>query len=189
MPTTRDAADPRIHKALSHPIRVEILRALDDGLASAVEVSRATGHPLGQVSYHFNQLAQLGLIELRKTTPRRGALERHYGLIETAPTAAADWRKLTKTARRNEANTVLGEVADQIAGALKDGGFDSSDSHARLEDLKLDARGRRDAAKEVTALVKRLRAIEKESAKRAKDKPDDLAQWAVAVLQYGSRGA
>lgn len=74
-----ESTDPRIIKALGHPTRIEILRALEHGEASSVEIAKRLGLTPGSVSYHFNQLRELGLIELRRTTPRRGALERHYG--------------------------------------------------------------------------------------------------------------
>jgi DNA-binding transcriptional ArsR family regulator len=68
-------------KALAHPLRVEILRILDEGRASPIELSRRLQSPLGVVSYHVRVLSDLGLIRLVKRTARRGAIEHHYAAV------------------------------------------------------------------------------------------------------------
>jgi DNA-binding transcriptional ArsR family regulator len=65
-------------KALSHPLRVRILRALDGCLRSPNELSIQLDEPLGNVSYHVKQLEGFGCVELAKTEPRRGAVEHFY---------------------------------------------------------------------------------------------------------------
>ena len=55
------AAD--IAKALSHPLRFELLRSLRERKdLSPVQYARETGEPLGNVSYHFGVLAKAGVI-------------------------------------------------------------------------------------------------------------------------------
>jgi predicted transcriptional regulator len=51
---------------------------LDAGEASPKELAGQLGEKLGNVSYHVRILARLGLIELVRETPRRGAVEHHY---------------------------------------------------------------------------------------------------------------
>ena len=70
--------DPRYVKALSHPIRVRVLALLEERMASPVELAEVLGVSLGSVSYHVRNLHRLGLIELKKETRRRGAIEHHY---------------------------------------------------------------------------------------------------------------
>jgi DNA-binding transcriptional ArsR family regulator len=74
----RKTDDPRLEKALAHPLRVRILADLERRTSSPRELSDELGEPLGNVSYHVRQLAGLGLVKLVKTTPRRGAVEHHY---------------------------------------------------------------------------------------------------------------
>jgi DNA-binding transcriptional ArsR family regulator len=76
-----DISDPRIIKAVTHPLRIRILAALDERTATPSELARELGAPLGNVSYHVRQLAGLGLIKLVKRTPRRGAVEHHYKAV------------------------------------------------------------------------------------------------------------
>jgi DNA-binding transcriptional ArsR family regulator len=65
-------------KALSHPLRQRILRALDEQTSSPSKLAEELGEPLGNISYHVKILAEYGTIELVETTPVRGALEHHY---------------------------------------------------------------------------------------------------------------
>lgn len=73
-------------RAIAHPLRLEILRALGER-ASPTELSRKLGEPLGTVSYHVRVLADLGLLRLVEQAPRRGAIEHYY---EVAPGVVAD---------------------------------------------------------------------------------------------------
>jgi DNA-binding transcriptional ArsR family regulator len=77
-----DAPLDRVLRALNHPIRRGILRVLVDGSGSANTISKELKIGLGVVSYHLRQvLAQeCEVVELVKTVPRRGALEKFYRL-------------------------------------------------------------------------------------------------------------
>src|SRR4051812_50182977 len=78
MPSIKTVDDQRYVKALSHPLRVRILGILEDRAASPVELSQVLDATLGTISYHVRQLNELGLLELVRETPRRGAIEHHY---------------------------------------------------------------------------------------------------------------
>jgi DNA-binding transcriptional ArsR family regulator len=68
-------------QALSHPVRIRILVALaDDGEHSPKELAERLDEPLGNVSYHVRSLAGSGAVELRRTVPRRGAVQHYYSL-------------------------------------------------------------------------------------------------------------
>lgn len=72
----------RVLRALNHPIRRRILRALVDGSASASGLSKKLKLNLGLVSYHLNQVLakECEVVELVEAVPRRGAMEKIYGL-------------------------------------------------------------------------------------------------------------
>lgn len=72
----------RVLRALNHPIRRRILRALVDGTGSATTISQKTGMELSLVSYHLSQVLakECDIVELVDTVPRRGALEKFYRL-------------------------------------------------------------------------------------------------------------
>jgi DNA-binding transcriptional ArsR family regulator len=80
--------DHVVAKALSHPIRVRILAALDGREASPVQIADEARAPLTLVSFHFRQLAAAGLITQTATRQRRGAVEHFYRLIVRARVVA-----------------------------------------------------------------------------------------------------
>lgn len=77
-----DAPLDRVLRALNHPIRRGILRILVDGSGSANTISRELKISLGVVSYHLREVLarECEVVELEKTVPRRGALEKFYRL-------------------------------------------------------------------------------------------------------------
>lgn len=72
----------RVLRALNHPIRRRILRALVDGAGSATTIAQKTGMELSMVSYHLSQVLakECDIVELVDTVPRRGAVEKFYRL-------------------------------------------------------------------------------------------------------------
>ena len=71
-------SDPRLRKALSHPLRARIFEVLREREASPRELADELKAPLGVTAYHVRRLADLGLIALVRETRRRGSIEHHY---------------------------------------------------------------------------------------------------------------
>ena len=67
-------------RALAHPIRVEILQALDGRIASPAELSRELGQQPAVVSYHASTLLKCGCLELVHSRAQRGAIENFFAL-------------------------------------------------------------------------------------------------------------
>lgn len=80
-PNPTDPLD-RILRALNHPIRRRILTQLSQGPASASVLAKHFDEELGMVSYHLNQVLarDCEVVELVDAVPKRGALEKIYGL-------------------------------------------------------------------------------------------------------------
>jgi DNA-binding transcriptional ArsR family regulator len=70
--------DLELMKALSHPVRVEILEALQGRVASPTELSEEIGASCGVISYHATTLLKCGCLELVHSKGRRGALENFF---------------------------------------------------------------------------------------------------------------
>ena len=168
MKPVAEITDPRIIKALGHPLRIQILNLLDAAESSPVEISQKLGASLGTVSYHVRQLAELGLIELTRTTPRRGAVEHHYKRGELVDLETGDWSSLPSVARRGAAAASLQTAGDFVQAAATGSGFEGAESRVEAVQVELDVQGRKELAREVDALAKRARAIERESRKRIK---------------------
>jgi DNA-binding transcriptional ArsR family regulator len=76
----RGRFDQELVKALSHPIRVEILETLRNRVASPRELSQEMNERLGVISYHANTLVKCGCLELVHVEPRHGTVENFFGL-------------------------------------------------------------------------------------------------------------
>jgi hypothetical protein len=68
--------------AETHKLRIQLLEIFDgsDVPLSPTQLAVLTEEPLGNVSYHCNQLRDAGLIELHHTEPVRGALAHYFVL-------------------------------------------------------------------------------------------------------------
>jgi DNA-binding transcriptional ArsR family regulator len=76
----RDRGKQELVRALSHPIRVEILQALHGRIASPAELSREIGQRPAVVSYHATTLLKCGCLELVHSRPQRGAIENFFAV-------------------------------------------------------------------------------------------------------------
>jgi len=123
----RSRADLAWSRALAHPVRVEILRALlerepgtPSGFAATLEI------PLGIASHHVRRLRDLRLIRVVRRTHRRGAVQHHYRLCDRAATSQALWR-WGLAPEELERRDVLGgampgagrETMDRVVGVLR----------------------------------------------------------------------
>jgi DNA-binding transcriptional ArsR family regulator len=177
-----DISDPRIIKALTHPLRIQILAALDERTASPSELADELKAPLGNVSYHVRQLAALGLIKLVKRTPRRGAIEHHYKAVGRPQITDDAWAGTPATVKDAVVGAALGEVGTAVTAAAAAGGFSRADSHLTRTQLKLDERGFKDIDKELNATLKRMEKIADDAGKRIAKGADDVAQDATIVM-------
>src|SRR5215212_4743681 len=123
---SRHAGAVRGQRAMAHPLRGRILAALAAGAElSPVELARQLDASLGVVSYHVRVLSDAGVVELARTTARRGAIQHHYRLrdagavsgsvslsTERADRLAGDLRKLIDRARKEaaKADSASGDV-------------------------------------------------------------------------------
>jgi DNA-binding transcriptional ArsR family regulator len=71
-------------KAISHPLRVEILGRFtgESTQRSPSELAAMLGESLNLVSYHVRLLEKHGALKVVRTEPRRGALEHFYSLTK-----------------------------------------------------------------------------------------------------------
>ena len=182
-----DISDPRVIKALTHPLRVDILRALEERVASPSELADEIGAPLGNVSYHVRQLHALGLIKLVKKTPRRGAIEHHYKALARAPISDEAWAGQPTTVKDSVVGASIGQLGEAVNAAAAGGGFTRADAQLLRDELPLDDRGFQDAAKELTRTREKLRTIAEAAAKRI-DKSGGEAASANAVLMLFESG-
>ena len=170
---TTSAVDSRLAKALAHPLRVQLLAALNEGVASPNELAKRLGEPLTNVSYHVRMLHDLGCIELVQTEPRRGALEHYYRAIVRPFFGERDWKKLPKNARGSISDAVLQLVWEDASEAIKSGQFDERDDrHLSRTVLAVDEQGWGELQELLAGTLDRAMEIQVESASRASKEED-----------------
>jgi DNA-binding transcriptional ArsR family regulator len=67
-------------KALSHPVRLEILQALEGRVASPAELSQELGRRPAVLSYHAGTLVRCGCLKLVHSRGRQGAIENFFAV-------------------------------------------------------------------------------------------------------------
>jgi DNA-binding transcriptional ArsR family regulator len=170
---TREELDPRIVRALSHPIRHKVLVALNERVASPKELAAELGEPLGNVSYHTRVLAQLGCIELVSTTQRRGALEHHYRAVMRPYFDDAAWAQIPASTRRSLFDAELDRLWNDVAEAAKAGGFDHPRAHVSWTALDVDEQGFNQLADLLGSTLERALEIQSEAAGRRAEQGED----------------
>jgi DNA-binding transcriptional ArsR family regulator len=185
-----DIGDPRLVKALAHPLRVQILSTLEDRIASPSDLASELNAPLGNVSYHVRTLADLGLVKLVKRRTRRGAVEHYYQARGRAQVSNRAWAQVPGVVKRSMVAVALEQAVDQAGAAAAAGGFDREDSNLSRETLTLDAKGWGELSKAVARLHDDLAAIQERSASRLKGADeDDAVQAGLVTMLFEMGGA
>ena len=128
--------DPRILRAIAHPVRNRILGELSAaGHLRAADVADVLGIPANQASFHLRQLAKYGLVELAPELARDGRDRvwrpvHEYGL-------SLELRAMEKGSGGKEAVTVWRRQAAAAAKAAIDRAYThrkSRDVHVMISD-------------------------------------------------------
>ena len=163
-----DITDTETVKALSHPLRVQILRLLEEKDGSPVEIATTLGLPVNRVSYHMRQLARFDLIKLVKTTPRRGAVEHHYRLQARPRISDKAWGEVPEIVKQAMTGAAVEQILNLVHTSAARGGFDRSDAHLSRTDMKLDEQGWKEISAELSGMLDRVQKIHGQSVARLK---------------------
>jgi DNA-binding transcriptional ArsR family regulator len=180
-----DLVDPRIAKALSHPMRARILGILDERVASPNEIADTIEERLPNVSYHVRALLDLGCIELVDTAQRRGAIEHYYRAVVRPFFSDRDWKRLPRSGRQAISDAALRIIWDDVSAALKEGTFERrSDRHLSQNDVTLDEHGWKEVAKLLSGMISEVQRIESASATRLKASGEEGIAATVVAMQF-----
>lgn len=181
-----DINDPRLIKALAHPLRVRILSILETrDMASPNEMADELGVSLGVMSYHVRRLHALGFLELVKRTPRRGAIEHHYRAKARPHVTDEGWAETPSIVKRAMVGASLQQITGFITASAAQGGFDRGDAHLSRTVVALDGQGWKELAAEMARLMERVDELQEESLERVKtagEEADTVIQRSAAVM-------
>lgn len=174
----REITDPRVVKAMGHPLRMKILSCLDEARASPRELSSRLSERLGTVSYHVRTLADLGLIEMVDSRPRRGAVEHFYRPTGRWVVPDRAWGRLPRALRHTLSQQILDQIAEDLDGAW----FDLPQDHLSRVRLHLDSEAREDLAKALDNVMSLANKLSADSLSRSTQ--DSLTEVGLAMLSF-----
>lgn len=127
---TAGLIDPRLRKALSHELRVQILTVANQREISPSEFSEEFDVPLSNTSYHFRKLVDYDCIELTREIPVRGSHEHRYVGTRRGLISDGDWAKLGKGTQAGVRIAGFQDLINRCTQAVEGETFDSRDDAA-----------------------------------------------------------
>jgi DNA-binding transcriptional ArsR family regulator len=179
-----DITDPRLVKALAHPIRVRALQLLEGRTLTPKQIAAELDLPLENVSYHVRTLAKFGLIKLeRRRMGRRGAVEHLYRTASRPRINAKTWEELPEFVKEAMMGAILGQVVHLATAALSRDGFTRPDSHLSRRPVVVDAEGFGELSTIMSKALEEVSAAEERAAKRLKrEDHEDIRATVVTML-------
>lgn len=166
------SVDPRLMKALSHPLRQRILQALNQRVASPAELSEELGESLGNVSYHVKILAELEAIELVRTAPVRGALEHFYRPLVRAHIEDEHWSQLPASIRQDLFGQTLQQIWDHLVDAAGEDKLNGDGESAVWVEMELDEAGMEQVNAALSEALDRVMEIQADASARVAELSD-----------------
>lgn len=159
----------RLHKALSHPLRVQILHVLSiEGSGSVTTLSHLLNERLGDVAYHMKILKEEpGLVKLVKRRQVRGAQEKIYRPSPNSLVARIDWPQIPEPVRQGLRGTAFAEFTTSAISALRAGTVDSREGSTFASwPLRLDSQGWDEVQAAMAEASEKINRAEEKSRKR-----------------------
>jgi hypothetical protein len=133
-------------------------------------------------------LADLKMVKLVRTEPRRGAVEHYYEALEPPLISDDDWAQLPVALRRSLSDSTLSNIARDLRGAAEEGGFDRENIHVSRVALMLDQQGWDELSSVLADVLERARSIQEESNMRRKRSDNGGIPTALVLMQFEGGG-
>jgi DNA-binding transcriptional ArsR family regulator len=184
-----DFVSPQLAAAMSHPTRVQLMSILGERVASPRQLAKEIDEPLNNVTYHVNQLRDLGCIELVRTERRRGGrvLEHFYRTAHRAYFDDDAWEALSEKERLGVIGAVVRMMSKDLAVSMASGAFFiEDDKHVSRWPMRVDAEGWQEIREALERTAKELFEIEGRVAGRRADGEPAPIDAKVELLQFRS---
>jgi DNA-binding transcriptional ArsR family regulator len=190
--------DGVLAKALSHPLRAEILAFLNEQqIASPAEMDRAgvgqnrnpdpVNSKLSNISYHVRVLDDLGLVKQVRSRPVRGSVEHFFEANARMLLDIEEWSRLPKRTKNDVSIKALEETLGLASAAVAADTFDSFDERAVINlTLRLDVKGFVQLADDITELMHLSELRQAEAVQRVDGDMDKLMHASTSLLLYES---
>lgn len=179
-----ETIDQRLVRAVSSPVRVRILEALQGRIASPTELAREFKESLGVVSYHANMLLELGCIEQIRTRPKRGTIEHFYTARPRSFIGHQDWRRAPVSVRGGVTSEAIRTFVEKVGAAVDADTIDSrEDTTLNWMPITVDEQGWRETAEILDRALKELMAVAAESRERLGEEDGIPVVTALAAFE------
>jgi DNA-binding transcriptional ArsR family regulator len=180
-----DQIDSSLVRALSHPLRVEILQVLNERDASPNELMDLLDQPLGNVAYHARVLEKCGCIKQVRTAQRRGAVEHYFRAVPRSYIGHQDWRKVPRSVRSEVSGASFESFLSRVADALEAGKIDDrEDTTLNWMTMAVDDVGWAQAAEVLGEALTRLQGVHEQSRRRIEMTSDDATTMIVGLAAF-----
>jgi DNA-binding transcriptional ArsR family regulator len=179
--------DVRVIKAIGHPLRWQMLEALNEGEASPAQLARRFGEPVNLVAYHMGILAKAGGVEMVRTEPRRGSTEHYYRATMRPYFADREWSRLPTETRRALLAVETKRIVNDIRAAAAGTGLDHPKAHVSWSPMELDREGYDEVATLLSGVLDQLNDIQARSSVRQAEKGSKNGKklsTEVAILHF-----
>ncbi|MGV1049297.1 MAG: ArsR/SmtB family transcription factor [Solirubrobacterales bacterium] len=170
---------------MAHPLRVEILQALNEREASPNELMEMLGQPLGNVAYHARVLEKCGCIEQVRTEQRRGAVEHYFRAVPRSYIGHQDWRKVPRSVRSGVTGASFDGFVSRVVDALEAGKIDDrEDTTLSWMTMAVDDLGWEQAAEVLDEAIARLQSVHEQSRRRLEMTDGDATAMIVGLAAF-----
>jgi DNA-binding transcriptional ArsR family regulator len=180
----QDIDDPRLVKALAHPVRVRILGILEHRTATPKELAAELGLPLENTSYHVRTLLKFGFIRLERKRQVRGAVEHHYRAVARPRVTAKAWEQMPEPLRQAMSAANITQLSELVNRGVAQGKFSRPESHMQRMPYVLDDQGFVEASAILSEALERITEVERRAKERVKRGETDPVPAVTAVLLF-----
>jgi DNA-binding transcriptional ArsR family regulator len=180
----QDIDDPRLVKALAHPVRVRILGILEHRTATPKELAAELALPLENTSYHVRALREFGFIKLERKRQVRGAIEHHYSAVARPRVSAKAWEQMPESLKHAMTAATVGQLSDIVNRAVEQGKFSRPESQLQRRPYVLDEEGFLEASAILSDALERIAEVERSAQERIERGESDPVRAVTAVMLF-----
>ncbi|HEX6665715.1 MAG TPA: winged helix-turn-helix domain-containing protein [Solirubrobacterales bacterium] len=189
-PRGEDGIDVRLVRAISHPLRIQILQVLNERDASPNEMVSLLGSPLGNIAYHTRVLEKCGCVEVVRTEQRRGAVEHYFRAVPRSYVGHQDWRKVPRSVRSTITATSVESFFQRLTAAYESGTLDDrDDTTLSWMSVAVDDQGRREVTEILADAAARLQGVHQRSVERTAGSTEEPTSLIVGLAAFESAEA
>jgi DNA-binding transcriptional ArsR family regulator len=179
----------RLAAAMSHPTRLFALTVFWEREASPREIAAELGEPVNNITYHVNQLLDLGWIELVAQRPARGGrvVEHFYKAIKDPLFDNAELATLDDAQMHVIDTTTIEMMSKDVGEAIATGTFFAhNDNHLTRIPLAVDAEGWKETTEILDRALEELMKVKEAVVERTTESGEETFPTKVEILQFES---